>query len=88
MLDAKVAEVQGHISALEHYRDSLVDQQRRAGHWERNVIGVVEALTLCSTSSPMACRGMTGAPWSSCWRSESVSRRTLTGLASDIPRRT
>ena len=43
-LDAKVDEVRGHLTGLEAYRDQLVDEQRRSDLWEREMIGVIEAL--------------------------------------------
>jgi site-specific DNA recombinase len=44
-LDAKVSEVQGHLAALETYRASLVEEQRRLDLWEREMCGMVETLT-------------------------------------------
>ena len=44
-LDAKVSEVQGHLAALETYRVSLVEEQRRLDLWEREMCGMVGTLT-------------------------------------------
>jgi hypothetical protein len=44
-LDAKAEEIQGALATLRAYRDSLIEEQRRADLWERETSGIVEALT-------------------------------------------
>ncbi|MBN1976844.1 MAG: hypothetical protein JW918_05535 [Anaerolineae bacterium] len=44
-LDTKAEEIRGALATLRAYRDSLIEEQRRADLWERETSGIVEALT-------------------------------------------
>lgn len=44
-LDAKAREIQGSLTTLRAYREGLIEAQRRADLWEREMSGIVEALT-------------------------------------------